>query len=695
MPQTRSCPECGAPIPADSPATFCTACLLRAGLHGESRVDSRYDPTKIARSGDEYESPTVEELARLLPQLEILRELGEGGMGAVYQARQPGLDRMVAVKVMSPGISKDPTFAERFAREARALAKLNHPNIVSVFDFGQAEGLYYIVMDYVDGQDLRQTINAGKLSPEQTLQIVSQVCAALQFAHEAGVVHRDIKPENILIDQKGTVRIADFGVAKLLDEGPGERALTGTHQVMGTLRYMAPEQIEATRDVDHRADIYSLGVVFYELLTGELPLGRFAPPSQRVQVDVRLDEVVLRALEKEPEQRYQRASELKSSVDSVSESGLNHDGRAASSSPGLFAWKHHYAPVFGIFLLTWAVVPLLWNLAVIGLLASCIIVATVVVRVGRRAERFLPSTADRWRKISPRRQWADLASAWIAAFVGAYFLALSAFQFYDHERWNRADLSPQEFRIRYQGAEHQLLRMLPRFRNDVPRAELRLNHWKTTGGVNFSVNYGPSAGLLTTISISGLALVGLVMIWMAYGTLLTFEIEGPPATAWLWRNFTTVWLTIATLAPLFPLGVAVMFWSIVSDQAFNTTASSVTVTNDFQQVLTRLHDWVDRHGYVSGDTSAWDIAQIPDGTTLAKVQTVHIWSSSGFDRWRFTSGGLQRATPDIVVHLVGDASESQTTISYSASLAPAPKGDRASDDPTIQNLLSEVQTMNR
>jgi hypothetical protein len=132
------------------------------------------------------------------------------------------------------------------------------------------------------------------------------------------VVHRDIKPENILIDKRGRVKIADFGLAKLLGQEAAEHGLTGTQQVMGTLRYMAPEQMEGAKSVDHRADIYSLGVVFYELLTGELPIGRFAPPSKKVQIDVRLDEVVLRALEKEPEQRYQHASEVKTAIQQAS-----------------------------------------------------------------------------------------------------------------------------------------------------------------------------------------------------------------------------------------------------------------------------------------------------------------------------------------------------------------------------------------
>ena len=261
--------------------------------------------------------PTVEQLARLFPQLEILELLGQGGMGAVYKARQPALDRLVALKILPPQSAKDPGFAERFNREARALARLSHPNIVAVYDFGQAVDVPYFLMEYVEGWTLREVVRSGRLSPADTIRIVMQICEALQFAHDEGVVHRDIKPENILLDQKGRVKIADFGIAKVLDQPTQDIGLTGARDVVGTAPYMAPEQIENPHNVDHRADIFSLGVVFYELLTGELPLGKFQSPSQRVQVDVRLDDVVLHTLEKEPERRYQHASEVRTDVATI------------------------------------------------------------------------------------------------------------------------------------------------------------------------------------------------------------------------------------------------------------------------------------------------------------------------------------------------------------------------------------------
>jgi serine/threonine protein kinase len=244
----------------------------------------------------------------------MLALLGQGGMGAVYKARQKKLDRLVAVKILPPEVARDAAFAERFTREARSLARLSHPHIVTVHDFGDADGLYYFTMEYVDGRNLRDLLQTGALPAAQVLAIVPQLCDALQYAHDEGLVHRDIKPENILLDRKGRVKIADFGLARLVGLTPTYLTLTGTHEVMGTLLYMAPEQMKRTHTVDHRADIYSLGVVLYEMLTGELPLGRFAPPSHKAAVDERLDHVVLRALAREPAERYQDAGAFKQDV---------------------------------------------------------------------------------------------------------------------------------------------------------------------------------------------------------------------------------------------------------------------------------------------------------------------------------------------------------------------------------------------
>jgi serine/threonine protein kinase len=332
METERICPNCKKPLPVDVPLGLCPECLVKSGFNTGT------EPGGEARG---FVPPAVEEIAKLFPQFEIFGLIGKGGMGAVYKARQKGLDRMVAVKILPPHAAGDPGFVERFNREARALARLNHPNIVAVYEFGtvgeapaippeaaslkigeksetgKMPVLPYLVMEFVDGTNLREVERAGRLAPEQALLIVPQICEALQFAHGEGVVHRDIKPENILLDKKGRVKITDFGIAKMVGVVPEKIGLTGAKDIVGTPHYMAPEQVERPNSVDHRADIYSLGVVFYELLTGELPMGKFAPPSRKVQVDVRLDDVVLRALEKEPERRYQQASEVKTAVETI------------------------------------------------------------------------------------------------------------------------------------------------------------------------------------------------------------------------------------------------------------------------------------------------------------------------------------------------------------------------------------------
>ena len=323
MSETQRCTECGAELPANAPQGLCPKCLMEMGAAPDSVVDSDLPttagdaPTSPTPPDRRFTPPEAETLGEQFPSLEIFELLGQGGMGAVYRARQLHLDRPVALKILPPEISGDPAFAERFAREARSLAKLNHPHIVGVYDSGKTEaGLFYFIMEFVDGTDLRHLMQSGELSPSQALAIVPQICDALQFSHDAGIVHRDIKPENILLDKNGNVKIADFGLGKILGTSRTER-LTGTRDIMGTPHYMAPEQIESPRDVDHRADIYALGVVFYEMLTGELPLGRFAPPSEKVRINARLDEVVLRALEKEPERRYQNASDIGSEVQRI------------------------------------------------------------------------------------------------------------------------------------------------------------------------------------------------------------------------------------------------------------------------------------------------------------------------------------------------------------------------------------------
>src|ERR1039457_6695202 len=319
------CSTCGKALEANAPGGLCPECLIKVGLG--SGVDPGAD-TKTGATRHDFVPPPVEKLGPLFPQLEILELIGKGGMGAVYKARQRELDRIVALKILPPDVGQDAAFAERFTREARALAKLNHPGIVTIYDFGRADGLYFFLMEYVDGVSLQQLMHGGRVSAREALAIVPHICDALQFAHDQGIVHRDIKPGNILLDRRGRVKVADFGLAKIIghqnegepsggESAPASSALSDASKVMGTPQSMSPEQVSAPGEVDHRADIYALGVVFYQMLTGELPGKPIEPPSSKVQIDVRLDEVVLRALERKPELRYQQVSEVKTMVETI------------------------------------------------------------------------------------------------------------------------------------------------------------------------------------------------------------------------------------------------------------------------------------------------------------------------------------------------------------------------------------------
>ncbi len=303
----RICSQCGTPMPAETPNGACPECGSTSGPG--SFADSDAEPLM---------PPSPAELAPLFPGLEITEVIGRGGMGTIYKARQPQLDRVVALKILSPELGRDPAFAQRFWREAQALAKLNHSNIVRVFDFGETGGLFYFLMEYVDGVTLGTLIKQRTLHIEEAQRIVIEICHALHYAHEEGVVHRDIKPSNILLDKKGRVKVADFGVAGLMGKEARDSSAGGQPaMVLGTPQYMAPEQLEKPWKVDRRADIYALGVVLYEMMTGELPLDNFEPPSRKAGANPILDAVMFRALARRQRQRYQNANEMRAAVEAA------------------------------------------------------------------------------------------------------------------------------------------------------------------------------------------------------------------------------------------------------------------------------------------------------------------------------------------------------------------------------------------
>lgn len=272
-------------------------------------------PTGSYRPAGTFKPPSPEELAARLPNLEVSEILGQGGMGVVYKGRQPFLNRQVAIKLIRADFGGDEDSQRRFIDEARALARLAHPYVVSVYDCGKAGDLYYFVMEYVAGNTLRHLLATKAVTHRDVLDFLPQIGEALQHAHENGIVHRDVKPENILVDARNRVRLVDFGLAKWL--GPSRQLDLDRERVAGTWGYMAPEQLSAPDSVDHRADIFSTGVVSYEMLTGKVPGSGRKPPSACATVDARFDPIVLRALEPERERRYQQMRDMNADVVSL------------------------------------------------------------------------------------------------------------------------------------------------------------------------------------------------------------------------------------------------------------------------------------------------------------------------------------------------------------------------------------------
>jgi hypothetical protein len=331
--------------------------------HHQSAASEEADPASSY--------PDLEEMSALLPQYEIHRVIGIGGMGAIYLGRQSALDRWVAIKLLPISAAQNAEDAQRFIKEARAMAKLVHPHIVAVFDFGQThEGHLYLVMEYVEGSDLHRRTRAGEITPKRVRQVVFQLCDALQFAHDRGVIHRDIKPANILITDQWQVKVADFGLAREMAAIPN-----ADEPEYGTPDYTAPERLIVGAVVDHRADIYALGVVMHEMLTGKTPssagkdAGKDLPPEFAA--------VISKCLMHEPERRYQKASEVKMALaDAMAEkkkgpeaaghaASLAHELLPSTYQPSLF---HKLSRTLG---------PLGWGLASVILVAG---VGWMVVR---------------------------------------------------------------------------------------------------------------------------------------------------------------------------------------------------------------------------------------------------------------------------------------------------------------------------
>ncbi len=298
--------------------------------------------TDSSRQG--WQPPTVEQLQQALPQYEISALIACGGMGAVYKGTQRALNRPVAIKILPPEMEADTgdlQFAARFKQEAQAMARLSHPNIVAVFDAGAVGNLLFFVMEFIEGTDVAQLIaSEGRLEAARAIQIISAVCDALAFAHEEGIVHRDIKPSNIMIDKRGRVKVADFGLAKAVNVE--STLMTRSDVAMGTPDFVAPEAMIPGMKVDGRADLYAVGVMLYQMLTGAIPRGRFELPSGVIpQVDKSFDAIVDKAMQTDRDKRYSTALEIKVDLERVGTrsdgfpSGLRSQPSATPSTPAM------------------------------------------------------------------------------------------------------------------------------------------------------------------------------------------------------------------------------------------------------------------------------------------------------------------------------------------------------------------------
>jgi len=310
------CPHCQAKIALSDHNTIsiCPSCTKKINISVEATVvNSEEEEVAPGTQHRDTDSTQIEQAEKKVTQKRpqviggyaLMNLLGKGGMASVYKVRQLSLNRECAMKILPKNLASQEEFIQRFNREAETLAKLLHPNIIQVIDRGVHNGeLYYFVMELVDGKGLDEILKEEFLLLEEKLRIIIDVCKGLNYAHNREVVHRDIKPSNIMVSKDGDVKIADFGIAGIVG-GQGDEGLTMTGVGMGTLRYMAPEQKQNAKYVDQRADIYALGVMIYEMITGEFPLGRFPMPSELdKEIDTRLDIIVDKSLQLDPKKRF-------------------------------------------------------------------------------------------------------------------------------------------------------------------------------------------------------------------------------------------------------------------------------------------------------------------------------------------------------------------------------------------------------
>lgn len=288
-----------------------------------------------------FVAPDPADLAPLFPGYEIQCLIATGGMGAVYQAVQKSLDRAVALKILPRELSKDAAFCAGFEAEAKAMARLNHPNLIGVYDFGEVNGMLYIIMEYVPGKSVYHSAYGKSIAPKEVIRLVTGICKGLAHAHENGILHRDIKPSNILLDQNAEPKIGDFGLARPIDT----KVVEG-EEIFGTPHYTAPEVVNSPHSVDYRADIFSVGVLLHELLTGKLPAADSRPASVISHCDTRFDAIIRKATQPLAASRYSSAMEIANDLQAIitsaavgntasrAKSGRNSPARAPAGNKG-------------------------------------------------------------------------------------------------------------------------------------------------------------------------------------------------------------------------------------------------------------------------------------------------------------------------------------------------------------------------
>lgn len=272
-----------------------------------------------------FVAPDPSDLAPLFPGYEIQSLIATGGMGAVYCAVQKSLDRTVALKILPMEFSKDAAFCAGFEAEAKAMARLNHPNLIGVYDFGEVNGMLYIIMEYVPGKSIYHSAYGKAIDPQEAIRLVTGICHGLAHAHDNGILHRDIKPSNILLDLNAEPKIGDFGLARPL----GSKVEEG-EEIFGTPHYTAPEVVDNPHAVDYRADLFSVGVLLHELLTSRLPADDPRPASSIVRCDPRFDAIIRKATQPLPAARYTSASEIAKDLQAIASSHVPQVQRGAA-----------------------------------------------------------------------------------------------------------------------------------------------------------------------------------------------------------------------------------------------------------------------------------------------------------------------------------------------------------------------------